>query len=111
MDAAGPIPTLTPGEADAASTSYAGRHLTAPPPTAREAGPLAPDKAPTTQASTEPSVGEQILNLLTSGPRSVKELREALPVVTRGTISNRLTALREDGLVQPVSRGVWTLTD
>lgn len=111
MDAAGPLPTLTPGEAEAAGTYYRGRNLPAPPPAERATGPVVFDKSLTAQAGAAPGVGEQILGLLADGPKSVKELREALPDITRGTISNRLTALREDGLVHPVSRGVWALSD
>ncbi|WP_338316477.1 hypothetical protein, partial [Streptomyces bohaiensis] len=56
------------------------------------------------------TVPDDVLAHLADGPKSVKDLREALPDVSRGSITNALTALREHGRVEPVSRGVWQLT-
>jgi len=64
--------------------------------------------APAPKAAT---LKDQILELLADGPKSLKEVRAALPDVAAGSISNAMTSLREDGEVEPVSRGVYQLAD
>jgi hypothetical protein len=54
---------------------------------------------------------DKILDLLADGPKSLKELRAALPDFSSTSVSNSMTGLRERGLVAPVRRGVWKLAD
>jgi hypothetical protein len=58
-----------------------------------------------------PALRDKILDVLTEGPKSLKEVRAALPDFAPNSISNAMTALREDGEVEPVSRGVYKLAD
>lgn len=64
--------------------------------------------APTPKTAT---LRDKILDLLDEGPKSLKEARAALPDFAHNSISNTMTALREEGLVEPVSRGVYQLAD
>lgn len=68
------------------------------------AGPSAP-------APKAPTLRDKVLELLADGPKSLKETRAALPDFAANSISNTMTALREEGLVEPVSRGVYQLAD
>lgn len=58
-----------------------------------------------------PTLRDKVLELLADGPKSLKEARAALPDFAANSISNTMTALREEGLVEPVSRGVYQLAD
>ncbi|QIB49501.1 hypothetical protein [Streptomyces aureoverticillatus] len=55
----------------------------------------------------EPGLQDQIYTLLGEGPKSLKELREALPAFQPSSVSNACTQLKAKGLAKPVKRGVW----
>lgn len=55
----------------------------------------------------EPGLQDQIYALLADGPKSLKELREALPGFQPSSVSNACTQLKAKGLAKPVKRGVW----
>ncbi|MEU1567975.1 winged helix-turn-helix domain-containing protein [Streptomyces mirabilis] len=59
----------------------------------------------------EPGLQDQILELLADGPKSLKELREALPGFQPSSVSNACTQLKAKGLAATVKRGVWQRTD
>ncbi|WP_416519991.1 hypothetical protein [Streptomyces achromogenes] len=57
------------------------------------------------------SIKDRILGLLADGPLALRDIRKRLPDVAAGSVNNAMTELhRTDGLVQPVSRGVYQLT-
>lgn len=124
--------TLTAGEAAAAGEAYAQRGnaayyqdllLMATPgegesgkfhipsigdPTGGTASSGAPSKpAPAPKVNLE----KKILDLLADGPMSLKEVRGALPDVAAGSVSNTMTNLRDKGMVEPLSRGVYQRTE
>ncbi|MGV9248005.1 hypothetical protein [Streptomyces sp. NPDC003710] len=55
----------------------------------------------------EPGLQDQIYTLLADSPKSLKELREALPGFQPSSVSNACTQLKAKGLAKPVKRGVW----
>lgn len=89
-----------------ASTEDGGFSIPSMTATSVSAGPAA--GAPALKVST---LKDQILEVLADGPKSLKDVRAALPDVAAGSISNAMTALREEGEVEPVSRGVYKLAD
>jgi hypothetical protein len=89
-----------------ASTEDGGFTIPSMTATSVSAGPAA--SAPALKVST---LKDQVLKVLADGPKSLKEVRAALPDVAAGSISNTMTALREEGEVEPVSRGVYKLAD
>ncbi|MFX4293604.1 hypothetical protein [Streptomyces bohaiensis] len=113
FDTGEPAPGLTEGEAAAAGDLYTYRNLTNKPVTNTTPAPSTPplpEPAPARIELEKTTVPDDVLAHLADGPKSVKDLRQALPDVSRGSITNALTALREHGRVEPVSRGVWQLT-
>ncbi|MFE4604801.1 hypothetical protein ACFRKE_28535 [Kitasatospora indigofera] len=127
----GEVPTLTPGEAAAASEAYAWRHdhehlavvlqallaeqgISAAPEEEAMFAALAKaksgggkKKAGSGGGQKAPSLPDRVYELLADGPMSLKELRAALPDVESTSVSNAATALKDKGLAEPVSRGVW----
>ncbi|MGV9419964.1 hypothetical protein ACWDO6_20985 [Streptomyces sp. NPDC003674] len=59
----------------------------------------------------EPGLQDQILDLLADGPKSLKQLREALPSFQPSSVSNACTQLKSKGLANSLKRGHWQLTD
>ncbi|MEW1753432.1 hypothetical protein [Streptomyces angustmyceticus] len=59
----------------------------------------------------EPGLQDQILDLLADGPKSLKQLREALPSFQPSSVSNACTQLKSKGLAKSLKRGHWQLTD
>ncbi|MFJ3762521.1 hypothetical protein [Streptomyces sp. NPDC090080] len=59
----------------------------------------------------EPGLQDQILDLLADGPKSLKQLREALPSFQPSSVSNACTQLKSKGLAKSFKRGHWQLTD
>ncbi|MDH6107889.1 hypothetical protein P3T36_006348 [Kitasatospora sp. MAP12-15] len=121
-------PTLTPGEAAAATEAYAWRHdheqlavvlqallalngITEAPGDGAMIAALAKAKGGAKKKAggeAKDSLPDRVYELLAQGPMSLKELRAALPDVKNPTsVSNAATALRDRGLAKPVSRGVW----
>lgn len=77
-----------------------------------ETPPFEPSEAMKAAAPAGESVlRDKILDLLADGPKSLKDLRAALPDVSSTSVSNAITGLRGKGRVAPVSRGVWQLAD
>ncbi|MGW4806403.1 hypothetical protein [Kitasatospora sp. NPDC004272] len=124
----GEVPTLTPGEAAVASEAYAWRHdheqlavvlqallaaqgISTAPEEAAMVNALAKAKAGGKKkaggASSGPTLPERVYELLADGPKSLKELRAALPDASSSSVSNAVSALKDKGLAEPVSRGVW----
>ncbi|GAA3154650.1 hypothetical protein ACFQ0X_43690 [Streptomyces rectiviolaceus] len=60
-----------------------------------------------------PSVGnikDRILDVLADGPMALKDVRRRLPGVAPGSVNNAMGELHnDDGLVRPVSRGVYEI--
>ena len=57
------------------------------------------------------SIKDRILDLLTDGPMALKDVRKRLDDVAPGSVNNAMAELHNtDGLVQPVSRGIYQLT-
>ncbi|WP_167532041.1 hypothetical protein, partial [Streptomyces capillispiralis] len=59
----------------------------------------------------EPGLQDQILDLLADGPKSLKQLREALPSFQPSSVSNACTQLKAKGLAKSLKRGHWQLAD
>ncbi|MGP3990860.1 winged helix-turn-helix domain-containing protein [Streptomyces sp. 3N207] len=59
----------------------------------------------------EPGLQDQILDLLADGPKSLKELREALPGFQPSSVSNACSQLKAKGLAKTVKRGIWQRAD
>ncbi|MFJ9551776.1 hypothetical protein [Streptomyces erythrochromogenes] len=59
----------------------------------------------------EPGLQDQILNLLTDGPKHLKELRAALPGFQPSSVSNACSQLKAKGLAKTLKRAVWQLAD
>ncbi|MFJ2565782.1 hypothetical protein ACIO02_22970 [Streptomyces sp. NPDC087568] len=59
----------------------------------------------------EPGLQDQILDLLADGPKSLKQLREALPSFQPSSVSNACTQLKSKGLAKSFKRGHWQLAD
>lgn len=56
------------------------------------------------------SIKDRILDALADGPLALKDVRKRLDDVAAGSVNNAMAELHHDGLVQPVSRGVYQLT-
>lgn len=133
-----PLPTLTPGEAQAAGPAYASRggQPTNEPPTAVEAAPSldtatntpGPTDDPDTTAAkpTEhtsafkksPTLKEKITAALTDHPNGlrVREIRQAVGCGTdtgpsTGSVNNAVSALATEGLLIACGGGVYRLPD
>lgn len=59
----------------------------------------------------EPGLQDRLLDLLADGPKSLKELREALPEFQPSSISNACSQLKAKGLAKPLKRGTWQRAD
>ncbi|MEW2297101.1 hypothetical protein ABZ719_31110 [Streptomyces sp. NPDC006743] len=59
----------------------------------------------------EPGLQDQILELLTDGPKQLKDLRAALPGFQPSSVSNACSQLKAKGLAISRKRGLWQLTD
>ncbi|MGW4651326.1 hypothetical protein [Kitasatospora sp. NPDC004289] len=128
------VPTLTPGEAAAASEAYTWRHdhehlavvlqallaeqgIDSAPQEEAMFAALAKAKGGSGGnkkkagggggAKKAPSLPDRVYELLADGPMSMKDLRAALPDVESASVNNAASALRDKGLAEPVSRGVW----
>lgn len=120
-----PLPTLTPGEADAAGTAYTHRGgqptteehpATSPTPTTAEpTKPTEPDPAPPTFTK-GPTLKEKITTALTGHPTGlrVREIRQALGCGTdggpsTGSVNNAVSAMATEGLLIACGSGIYRL--
>ncbi|MEU6071411.1 hypothetical protein ABZ864_44985 [Streptomyces sp. NPDC047082] len=104
-DAPGSKPTASPPAPDADD----GEGDEAPAPFETPFGIPFGDSGP--DIGEEPGLQDQILDLLADGPKSLKQLREALPSFQPSSVSNACTQLKAKGLATSLKRGHWQLTD
>ncbi|MFD0509252.1 hypothetical protein ACFQ0G_53075 [Streptomyces chiangmaiensis] len=76
---------------------------------ARKNNPFWPDDEDDDQPSAG-SIKDRILDQLTDGPMSLKDIRRHLDDVAPGSVNNAMAELREAGHVTALSRGIYQLT-